>query len=559
MTVFPAIIDSRPSYFEPESRTLSLGLMPYGHSTILTSLSDAAQQRLGRRPTVVRTFESSESYEAALSATGTPKPSQTVDELYSGLETAEPSDWILLIDPRCWPGDGYDAGRILDELLAGLTDTPRFVRHLVALDWNTAGTSERVELDADGRVRRIQRYYDAVTWTVTSGVLCSLIPVSSLMMGTALTFTSLEEFRSKLAAKSLACRDLPYRGAAFNLDTEAGLLRLTERVMSAAEPASAERDGVRIHPSARLLGPVAIHHGADIADDVTIVGPAVIGAGVCIERGAVVAQSVIAAGGTVKAGAVLRHRVATGPASSSSSNELFDVQPDEHMTGFVLQEEAGRRRLYPTVKLIIESGIAAVSLVILSPLLLTIAALIKLESKGSVFYGDLREAKDGKPFRCFKFRTMVAGADQVQRELMAANQVDGPQFKMTHDPRVTPLGRLLRAISLDELPQLFNVLLGQMSLVGPRPSPFRENQTCVPWRDARLSVRPGITGLWQVCRHDRASGDFHQWIYYDMQYVRHMSAWVDLKILAATVFTLGGKGHVPLSWIVSSTREAAAD
>jgi hypothetical protein len=98
-----------------------------------------------------------------------------------------------------------------------------------------------------------------------------------------------------------------------------------------------------------------------------------------------------------------------------------------------------------------------------------------------------------------------------------------------------------------------NVLTGEMSLVGPRPSPFRENQVCVPWREARLSVRPGITGFWQVCRHNRSEGDFHQWIEYDLLYVQHLSFWLDLKILAATVLTLGGKAKsVPSSWLVSS-------
>jgi lipopolysaccharide/colanic/teichoic acid biosynthesis glycosyltransferase len=90
-----------------------------------------------------------------------------------------------------------------------------------------------------------------------------------------------------------------------------------------------------------------------------------------------------------------------------------------------------------------------------------------------------------------------------------------------------------------------------MSLVGPRPSPFRENQVCVPWREARLSVQPGITGFWQVCRHDRSSGDFHQWIEYDLLYVQHRSFWLDVKILVSTLVTLGGKaGHMPSSWLV---------
>jgi len=100
------------------------------------------------------------------------------------------------------------------------------------------------------------------------------------------------------------------------------------------------------------------------------------------------------------------------------------------------------------------------------------------------------------------------------------------------------------------LPQLFNVLVGHMSLVGPRPSPFRENQICVPWRRARLSVRPGITGLWQVCRDERTHGDFHQWIFYDITYVRHLSIWLDAKILIATLLTLGGRRSIPLSWVL---------
>ena len=143
------------------------------------------------------------------------------------------------------------------------------------------------------------------------------------------------------------------------------------------------------------------------------------------------------------------------------------------------------------------------------------------------------------------------GADTRQRVLASANEVDGPQFKVHHDPRYTRLGRFLSISTLDELPQLFNVLLGQMSLVGPRPSPFRENQQCIPWRETRLSVRPGVTGLWQVCRHDRDKGDFHQWIYYDMLYVKHLSFMLDVKLVLATAISLGGRRPVPLRFLLS--------
>jgi lipopolysaccharide/colanic/teichoic acid biosynthesis glycosyltransferase len=168
-----------------------------------------------------------------------------------------------------------------------------------------------------------------------------------------------------------------------------------------------------------------------------------------------------------------------------------------------------------------------------------------------VFFAHQREGRGGREFPCLKFRTMVANAHAMQRDLYKENEVDGPQFKVQHDPRMTRLGRLLRATNIDELPQFINVLLGHMSLVGPRPSPFRENQICVPWRRARLSVRPGITGLWQLCRaDDRSRGDFHEWIHFDILYVRNMSIWLDVKIFLATVATLGGKWSLPVSVFV---------
>ncbi len=211
---------------------------------------------------------------------------------------------------------------------------------------------------------------------------------------------------------------------------------------------------------------------------------------------------------------------------------------------------AGGDHWYPGVKRVLETVLAAAGLVVLSPLFLMVALLVKLTSRGPIFFAHHREGLGGREFRCWKFRTMVSNAHAMQRKLYAENQVDGPQFKMDYDPRITTVGRWLRKSNIDELPQLWNVVLGQMSLIGPRPSPFRENQICVPWRQARLSVRPGITGLWQVCRHERAAGDFHQWIHYDILYVRHLSALLDAKIVLFTFLTLAGRWSVPLRWLV---------
>ena len=183
-------------------------------------------------------------------------------------------------------------------------------------------------------------------------------------------------------------------------------------------------------------------------------------------------------------------------------------------------------------------------------MLLLIALVIKLESRGPVFYGDLRETIGGRTFRCWKFRTMIVGAHAKQREMLTTNQVDGPQFKIDRDPRITRVGAWLRRVSLDELPQLFNIISGDMSFIGPRPSPFRENQICIPWREARLSVRPGISGMWQVCRSERAVGDFHQWIHYDLLYVRNLSLAVDLRLIAATCATLATGRRIAPTWIL---------
>ncbi len=182
-------------------------------------------------------------------------------------------------------------------------------------------------------------------------------------------------------------------------------------------------------------------------------------------------------------------------------------------------------------------------LLLLSPVFLLTAIAVKFTSRGPVLFRQERGGRNGRPFTMLKFRTMRVGAETEQAELAARNELKGPAFKLSHDPRVTPLGHFLRRHSLDELPQLWNVLRGEMSLVGPRPLPLDEIGAIAAGADRRrLSVKPGMTGLWQVSgRSDLA--DFADWVRLDLAYIDQWSLWLDLKILLATIpVALLGRG-----------------
>jgi len=175
-----------------------------------------------------------------------------------------------------------------------------------------------------------------------------------------------------------------------------------------------------------------------------------------------------------------------------------------------------------------------VLLILLAPLFLVVAVLIKLTSPGPVFFAQQRVGLNKRHFTMFKFRTMVSRAEAVQESLLHLNEMTGPVFKMRNDPRITPLGRVLRRTSIDELPQLFNVLKGDMSLVGPRAMSVRDYQFfSEDWQRRRFSVPPGITCLWQIQGRNRIP--FEQWMVLDMQYIDGWSLWLDLKILALTI------------------------
>ncbi|SPE62240.1 Exopolysaccharide biosynthesis polyprenyl glycosylphosphotransferase [Verrucomicrobia bacterium] len=166
---------------------------------------------------------------------------------------------------------------------------------------------------------------------------------------------------------------------------------------------------------------------------------------------------------------------------------------------------------------------------------LIIAVLIKRTSPGPIFFRQQRSGLNGQPFTIYKFRTMVTNAEQLKHELAAMNEMSGPVFKVTNDPRITPIGRWLRKSSFDELPQLFNVLRGEMSLVGPRPLPVDEVKRFNDLAHRRrLSVRPGITCLWQISGRNNVT-DFRDWVRLDLEYIDNWSLWLDLKILWRTL------------------------
>lgn len=176
---------------------------------------------------------------------------------------------------------------------------------------------------------------------------------------------------------------------------------------------------------------------------------------------------------------------------------------------------------------------SAVALVLSAPVIAVLAVLVKLESRGPVFYRSVRIGRGGRPFVFYKLRSMVKDAERKRQTLEHMNEADGPVFKIARDPRITRIGRFLRSTSLDELPQFYNVLVGDMSLVGPRPPIPEEVAKYEPWQLRRLDVRPGITCLWQISGRSRIG--FQEWMRLDLEYIRHQSLAMDLKILVRTL------------------------
>ncbi len=356
------------------------------------------------------------------------------------------------------------------------------------------------------------------------------------------------EFIETVRSQGLNVRAMAVAGSVVDLGTADGLLSLVEMTSNCMpkavmvpvrqrEPFPSESDiETRISPEAKFIGPVLVGDGVRVDNGAVVVGPSILCDHSCVGLNAVVDSSILGAGSILEEGQVLKHTFVMTPADDTSTAEIRLSLRAKTKLNWMCSHRKNVFRTWSRFsyvrcfKRVADIIVAAIVLLLFAPVIPLIALAVKLNSPGPAFFKDKRQGLHGKLFDCIKFRTMHVGAADIQDKLRFVSEVDGPQFKMADDPRISAVGRFLRETYLDEIPQFYNVLCGQMSIVGPRPSPEKENTLCPSWRDARLSVRPGITGFWQVCRTRLPFRDFQEWIFYDTKYVRELSPWVDIKM-----------------------------
>lgn len=215
------------------------------------------------------------------------------------------------------------------------------------------------------------------------------------------------------------------------------------------------------------------------------------------------------------------------------------MQNYESLSNEITYEE--NKSAYTFLKRCLDIIVSLITVILLMPVLIITAIAIKVDSKGKVIFVQQRVGYNGKKFKMYKFRSMVSNAEELKAGLLDKNEMSGPMFKMKDDPRITKVGKFIRKTSIDELPQILNVLKGDMSFVGPRPSLPSEVENFEPWMMERLSVKPGLTCYWQVS--GRNDIDFEDWMKLDIKYVKERNLLVDAKLLLKTFFVLFGDEH----------------
>lgn len=423
---------------------------------------------------------------------------------------------------------------------------------------------ERVQSDAEGRIDAIHRIHPcqerrSMLWPVGLYLfepsVLDLIPAGKY-------FDLKEQLPAQLQENGKPARVWEINGYCRLLNGINDFVRANEDVLLGrvhflvgSPPAAGESRGATgyISPGAVIKEPVAVGASARLEAGSMVIGPSAVGEDCHIGAQAVVSESIIFPGARIGQAAYLSHCIIgegveignsvclheTMVLSDPSGGEK-EIRTDsgmEHSGGqerikTIRMPQIGAHRFYRLVKRVMDIFAAALGLLIFSPLLAIIAVAIKIDSPGPVVFSQRRCGIWGKEFNMYKFRSMVVNAEELKTELMKINETDGPMFKIISDPRVTRVGRFLRATNLDELPQFWNVLWGDLSLVGPRPLAMEEMRLNPQWRDIRLSVPPGVTGYWQITAHDKVH--FAEWIRCDIDYVRNFSFWTDMKVLFRT-------------------------
>ncbi len=455
----------------------------------------------------------------------------------------------------------------LDFSLAKLmaTHRERLATITVSLtDTQLPGFAEKVVVAEDGVVEQIVSPYDQSEGTPirTLGVYV-VEPRIFRFIGRESFLDLKEQLIPKIRQAGCSVVATRVHGVGMRLDTLASYLHFSRRFLSDGVMGwSGDRPeefirlgtGVSVASSADLHGPVLLGDRSVIKARGRVEGPAAIGPACTIETDGVVVDSVLMEEAHVSEGARLQRcvvapgcRVPRGKAFAdqllmrldSRSRRAVVAVPFETRSNLFSPTVAqpggaptGDRRYRRAVKRALDLCVGALCLTVAAPVLAAAAVAIKLDSPGSVLFRQRRAGRGGLEFTMVKLRTMVADAEKLQESLADRNEVDGPMFKIGSDPRMTRAGRFLRRTRLDELPQLFNVVRGEMSLVGPRPLAMNEMQYNPAWRDLRLSVKPGITGLWQV--EGSRKNTFQDWIAADIRYVEQQSLRLDLQILAKT-------------------------
>jgi len=454
---------------------------------------------------------------------------RSFDEFQAGGPVRHSDRWVVVTEGRF-------ATCVNHQLVARAVDETQADVIAVNVDPGLMAYRERVRLTPDNQLVGYRRLFaDSVAPMPMPTQWPHHLLIRSELFETALRPKLLADFGEVVdvcRARGLRMQSIAVAGTAFELESEKGILAVCGTALDLAVGADAPPQGERRSPC--VIGPVVMGRQVTVEPGAVVVGPAVLCDGCTVGRDAVVDSSIVGARVSVESGGVLRSRLAWEPGQGAGSGEPVcrGTRPEEHACAH--QETAFRtwpRFSYAgSIKRLADVCVAAIVLLLFAPVIPVIALAVRMSSPGPIFFRDKRQGLHGKLFDCIKFRTMRQGADKMQDKLRFVCEVDGPQFKITDDPRITAVGRFLRETYLDEIPQFFNVLCGQMSVVGPRPSPEFENTLCASWRDARLSVRPGITGLWQVCRTRAAHKDFQEWIHYDTNYVRDLSPGLDLWI-----------------------------